>query len=94
MVLRLIRDASLLSGILVAAIAGLFAVAFEPAFLAFHYIFFPQGNFLFDPATSNLLALYPEAYWYGVALRIGIAFIVTVLTIGALATVALRSRAT
>src|SRR5262249_49874981 len=61
-VLRLIRDSAVVATLVVAAIALLFGLAFEPAFLAFHYVFFPQGNFLFDPATSNLLALYPEQY--------------------------------
>lgn len=72
---RLARDGALAAGIGVTGVAAIVAVAFEPAFLAFHYVFFPQGNFLFDPATSNLLALYPEHYWYGVTLRIGIAFV-------------------
>lgn len=81
---RVLRDAALLAIVGVAAIGLLAAVAFEPAFLAFHYVFFPQGNFLFDPATSNLLALYPEPYWYGVTLRIGIAFVaIAGLTAGA-----------
>lgn len=71
---RVVRDAAGIGAIGVAVIGAIAAVAFEPAFLAFHYVFFPQGNFLFDPATSNLLALYPEAYWYAVTLRIGGAF--------------------
>lgn len=73
---RVLRTATLVAIVAVAAIGLLAAIAFEPAFLAFHYVVFPQGNFLFDPATSNLLALYPEPYWYGVTLRIGIAFVV------------------
>jgi integral membrane protein (TIGR01906 family) len=92
--LRAIRDGALASAILIAVLAALFAVAFEPAFLAFHYLFFPQGNFLFDPATSNLLALYPEAYWYGVTLRIGVTFVSAMAAIAIAATVALRRRAT
>lgn len=72
---RDVRDAAALSGVPVTAIGAVAAFAFEPAFLAFHYVLFPQGNFLFDPATSNLLALYPEAYWYAVALRIGASFV-------------------
>ena len=41
------------------ALALTFAVAFEPAFLAFHAIFFPPGTFLFEPG-SNLITLFPE----------------------------------
>ena len=34
--------------------------------LLFHEVFFPQGNFLFDPASSNLIRLYPDWYWQGI----------------------------
>jgi integral membrane protein (TIGR01906 family) len=90
-VLRLVRDSAVLATIVVALIGAVFAVAFEPAFLAFHYVFFPQGNFLFDPATSNLLALYPEQYWYAVTLRIGATF--TLLMVGVVVVVSLALRA-
>lgn len=93
MILRLIRDAAGAATVIVALVALIFAFAFEPAFLAFHFVFFPQGNFLFDPATSNLLALYPEQYWYSVTLRIGITFILGMVAIALAGTVALRRRA-
>jgi len=72
---RLVRSAALAAAIGVAALAGAAAVSFDALFLAFHEVFFPQGNFLFDPATSNLLAMYPDSYWYGVTLRIGLSFV-------------------
>lgn len=75
------RDGAIASAAAVLALALVAAFAFEPAFLAFHYVFFPQGNFLFDPATSSLLALYPEEYWYGVTLRVGVSFIVLALLV-------------
>lgn len=86
-----VRDAAGLAAIGVTVIGVIAAVAFEPAFLAFHYLFFPQGNFLFDPVTSNLLALYPEAYWYGVTLRIAGTFIAVPLLIAVALTIRLRS---
>lgn len=70
----LLRDGGAVAAAVLVIVAIVAAVAFEPAFLAFHYVFFPQGNFLFPP-TSNLLRLYPEAYWYAVTLRVGGAFI-------------------
>ncbi len=69
------RDGAIASATLVALVVAIAALAFEPAFLLFHEIFFPQGNFAFDPATSNLLALYPEPYWSGVTLRVGLSFV-------------------
>lgn len=70
---RVVRDAAALAGVAVACIAVAAAVAFDPLFLLFHELFFPQGNFLFAP-DSNLLTLYPDEYWYGVTLRVGLAF--------------------
>jgi integral membrane protein (TIGR01906 family) len=86
---RLVRDAAVASGIGVALIAAVAAVAFEPVFLLFHQVFFPQGNFLFGP-DSNLLVLYPEGYWYGVTLRIGITFAVATALVAVVATVTPR----
>jgi integral membrane protein (TIGR01906 family) len=85
--LGLARDAAVIAGIAVTAIAALAAIAFDPLFLLFHEVFFPQGNFLFPP-DSNLITLYPDPYWYGVTLRIGLTFIVAmgVIAIAATAT--------
>lgn len=69
------RRGAIVAAGLVGLVGTLAAVAFEPLFLAFHRVFFPQGNFLFDPATSNLLAVYPETYWYGVTVRVGLLFV-------------------
>jgi len=72
---RLVRDGSLIAAGTVAVVGILAIVAFEPLFLAFHYVFFPQGNFLFDPATSNIVRVYPDWYWEGITLRVGLSFI-------------------
>jgi uncharacterized membrane protein len=83
----LVRDPAIAAGIGSAAVAVAAAVAFDPLFLLFHEVFFPQGNFLFPP-ESNLLAMYPDPYWYGVTLRIGLTFVV------AMAIIAIASAAT
>ncbi len=88
--LLLLRDGALASGAAVLAVAVVAALAFEPAFLVFHLVFFPQGNFLFPP-TSNLIRLYPEPYWYGVTIRIGAAFVVAAGAVTLAATAALRA---
>jgi Protein of unknown function (DUF1461) len=87
--LALIRDSALAAAAGVAAIAGGAVVAFDPLFLLFHEVFFPQGNFLF-PADSNLIALYPDEYWYGVTLRVGISFACATALIALAATATLR----
>ena len=87
---QLLRDGSLWSLGLVAVIGLVAVVAFEPLFLAFHYVFFPQGNFLFPP-TSNLIRLYPDWYWEGITLRVGVSFIAVALGLAALAQSRLRA---
>jgi uncharacterized protein DUF1461 len=89
---RLIRDAALAAASVILIVALVFAFAFEPAFLAFHYLFFPEGNFLFDPATSHLLLVYPERYWYGVILRVGLSVVASALVVALVAHLATRGR--
>ncbi|MFI5255472.1 MAG: DUF1461 domain-containing protein, partial [Candidatus Limnocylindrales bacterium] len=44
-------------------IGAIFLVAFDPAFTLFHEIFFPGGNWSFDPATDHMVQLYPIPFW-------------------------------
>ena len=87
---RLVRDGAVAAGVVVAALGIIAALAFEQAFLLFHEVFFPQGNFLFDPATSNLVRLYPDWYWQGITFRIGLSFIVIAVAVAVAASVGLR----
>jgi integral membrane protein (TIGR01906 family) len=87
---RLVRGGTIAAGAGVVLIGLIAVFAFEPLFLAFHYVFFPQGNFLFDPATSNLVRLYPDWYWEGMTARVGASFIALALALAGLATVRLR----
>jgi hypothetical protein len=89
--LRLIRAGSLTSVAIVAAIGLAAAVAFDPLFLLFHEVFFPQGNFLFAP-DSNLLRLYPEWYWQGITAGVAVSFIALALLAAGAAHIALRRR--
>ena len=70
--------AALAIGVVVVGVVGFFA--FEPAFELFHRVFFPGGNWSFDPATSRLVQLYPMSFWVattavfgGLALVLGVA---------------------
>ncbi len=87
---RLARAGALISATAVLVLAGAAALAFDAMFLLFHQIFFPQGNFLFDPRSSNMLTLYPEAYFYTVALRIGLTFVALAALLAAVSHAALR----
>jgi uncharacterized membrane protein len=88
---QLVRDGSLIAVGLVAFVGLIATFAFESLFLAFHYVFFPQGNFLFDPATSNLIRLYPDWYWQGISLRVGLSFIAVALGLAGAAALRLRT---
>jgi hypothetical protein len=89
--LRLVRAGTLTATGIVAAIGIAAALAFDPLFLLFHEVFFPQGNFLFAP-NSNLIRLYPEWYWQGVTAGVGASFIAVSLLVALTAHIALRRR--
>lgn len=89
--LRLIRAGALVSVAIVALIGVAAAVAFDPLFLLFHEVFFPQGNFLFAP-DSNLIRLYPEWYWQGITAGVALSFIALALLVAGAAHIALRRR--
>ena len=57
-------------GVVVIGIVGF--VAFEPLFELFHRVFFPGGNWAFDPSTERLVQLYPYAFWQLIAAGLGI----------------------
>ena len=87
-----VARAGAVSALVAVAVVGIVAaLAFDAAFLLFHQIFFPQGNFLFAPG-SNLLAIYPESYFYGVTLRIGASFVALAGVMAAVSHVAVRRR--
>jgi integral membrane protein (TIGR01906 family) len=66
--------------------AGLLAlVAFDLVFELFHRIFFPGGNWAFDPATQRLVQLYPLAFWQLTAAAIGLLGIIGGLAVWAVA---------
>jgi integral membrane protein (TIGR01906 family) len=88
---QLVRDGSLIAAACVVLVGVVAIFAFDPLFLAFHYVFFPQGNFLFDPATSNLIRLYPDWYWQGISLRVGLSFIAVALGLAGGAALRLRA---
>ncbi len=61
-------------------LAIVFAVAFEPAFLAFHAIFFPPDSYLFAPG-SNLITLFPEGFWFDATLVAGASIVLAALIV-------------
>jgi len=66
----------------VIAVLGVFAVvAFDTAFELFHRLFFSAGSYTFDPATSKLIQLFPDAFWNETAIVVGVViFSVAIVT--------------
>jgi len=63
----------------VAVVGILFALTFDLMFELFHRLFFPGGNWAFDPTSQRLVQLYPIAFWQ--------------VTVGALAVLAIAGGA-
>lgn len=61
--------AGLAIGSVVVGVVGF--VAFDPLFELFHRVFFPGGNWEF-PADSNMIRLYPFAFWQLTAAALGV----------------------
>jgi integral membrane protein (TIGR01906 family) len=59
--------------VVVAGVAG--AIAFDPLFELFHEVFFPQGDWAFDPGRQRLVQLYPFAFWQIMAAAFGLVMI-------------------
>lgn len=63
------------SGVLALAgvVVGIAVVFFfDAAFLLFHQVFFPQGNFSFDPRTQRLTQLFPDQFWTETSIAIAV----------------------
>ena len=67
-------------GAVAVVLAIVFAVAFEPAFLAFHELFFPPGTYLFATG-SELIVLFPEPFWFDAALLAGAAIVLLAVVV-------------
>ena len=60
---RAMSRAAAVLGVLGVAAAVVVTLFFNAAFLVFHLIFFPQGNFTFDVRTQRLTRLFPAQFW-------------------------------
>lgn len=54
---------------------------FDTAFLLFHLVFFPQGNFSFDPRTERLTQLFPDRFWTETSIGVAIVGLVVAVAV-------------
>jgi integral membrane protein (TIGR01906 family) len=72
------------SGVLtiVGVVVGIAVVFFfDAAFLLFHLVFFPQGNFTFDPRTQRLTQLFPDQFWTETSIGIAVVGLTTSIVV-------------
>ena len=58
-----VRRAGLTASLVVVVLGFVSLVAFDSLFTLFHQVFFPGGNWSFDPSTQRLVQLYPFRFW-------------------------------
>jgi integral membrane protein (TIGR01906 family) len=75
---RLLRAAAIWVGAAAVVLGVFFAVAFDAAFAAFHSLFFTAGTWQFGP-DSNLIRLFPEAFWFETSLLAGLSIVVSAI---------------
>ena len=76
------------SGVLIivgAVVAIAVLLFFDAAFLLFHLVFFPQGNFSFDPQAERLTQLFPDQFWTETALAVTVLGLLIAAIVTALA---------
>ena len=66
------RRGAIISAVTIGVIGGASIVAFDQVFLLFHYLGFPQGNFLFDSRNDYLVRVFPLGFWSDMTMVIGL----------------------
>jgi integral membrane protein (TIGR01906 family) len=75
---RVAGSGAVIAGVVV--VGGIAGVAlFDQAFALFHQVFFPGGNWQFDPRTDRLVQLFPQAFWVDSTIGVGGAVVVLAL---------------
>lgn len=73
---RVVSRAGLTTAIVVVAIGLISLIAFDSLFTLFHRVFFPGGNWSFDPTTQHLVQLYPFRFWQIASAALGVLVVV------------------
>ncbi len=78
---RTVARAGLVTSVAVVLLGIVSLVAFDSLFTLFHQVFFPGGNWAFDPSSQRLVQLYPFGFWQIAAGALGV--LVFLLGLGA-----------
>lgn len=88
--LRGLLSGSILTLVLIGLLGLIATIDFMGAFTVFHVIFFPQGNYSFNPAVEKIVVLYPPALFFDATIAIVIRIIIGTLVIGILSFIGLK----
>ncbi len=69
---RIVARAGATTSVLVVILGIVSLVAFDSLFTLFHQVFFPGGNWSFDPSSQRLVQLYPFDFWQIAAGALGV----------------------
>ena len=58
---------------------GIGVFVFDQAFTLFHEIFFPGGNWAFDPRKDRLVQIFPDQFWSETTVAVGVVIIALAL---------------
>jgi integral membrane protein (TIGR01906 family) len=78
---RLLLSGAAGVGVAAVLVGAFFAFAFDAAFTAFHGLFFAAGTWQFAPG-SPLITLFPEPFWFDLALAAGASIVVGAAIVG------------
>jgi integral membrane protein (TIGR01906 family) len=87
---QLLLRAAAVVGLVALALGVFFAIDFDVAFASFHAIFFQAGTWEFGP-DSNLIRLFPEAFWFETSLLAGLSIVVSAVLAAWVALRAMRA---
>jgi integral membrane protein (TIGR01906 family) len=87
---RVLLRAAAVVGLVALALGVFFAVDFDVAFASFHALFFQAGTWEFGP-DSNLIRLFPEAFWFETSLLAGLSIVVSAVLAAWVALRAMRA---
>jgi integral membrane protein (TIGR01906 family) len=72
---RLARAGTVIAVVTVVG-GGIGVLVFDQAFTLFHEVFFPEGNWQFDPRTDRLVQLFPDQFWSETTIAVGATIVV------------------
>jgi integral membrane protein (TIGR01906 family) len=75
---RLARSGTVVAIVTVVG-GGLGVLVFDQAFTLFHEVFFPGGNWAFDPRKDKLVQIFPDQFWSDTTIAVGITIVLLAL---------------